>query len=175
MGSAQCAEVATFDTSTLKGIFDDPEFINFVNKNTTLGADGKRTINQGSDLANFTLYNDERITPLGVVDGGILNSLASGSSSVSFSANILRMIENFLGASENDKRIASGAMYVNSASNADWQTYKYAQRYVSLARAVEALRMYAGDSTAYNNIYGFEGDENPVVAFIDSYYQTARR
>ena len=80
------------------------------------------------------------------------------------------MIRNFMGASDNNKRIASGAAYVNSASNPDWQVYKYAQRYVSLARATESLRQYADDSTAYNNILFFEGERNPVIAFTEEYY-----
>jgi len=175
VGSAQCAEVATFDTSTLTNTFNDPNFKEFVEANTTLSASGKRTINKNSTLADFILYNDERTTPLGVTDGGILESLSQGTSSVSFMSNVLKMVENFLGASESDKRVATGAEYVNSSSNVSWQNYKYAQRYVSLARATEALRQYSGDSAAYNNIYGFEGNENPVIAFINDYYQTARR
>ena len=84
------------------------------------------------------------------------------------------MIKMLLGTSESDQRIASGAAFVNSTSNDDWQTYKYAQRYVSLARATASLRKYAGDSTAYNNIQFFEGSENPVVAFTREYYASQR-
>ena len=106
------------------------------------------------------------------MDGGILDSLSSGGyGSVSFITNILQMIESFLGTSESDKRIASGASFVNSVNNPDWSQYKYAQRYVSLARATAALRQYSGNSTAYNKIEFFEGKENPVVAFLDDYYQ----
>ena len=174
VGSAQCSEVATFDTSTLKDTFNDAAFIEFVDNNTTLSASGKRTIDKGSVLADFILYNDERTTPLGVVDGGILNSLGNELSSVNFVSNILEMIRSFLGSTDTEKRIASGAEYVNSSSNPNWGQYKYAQRYVSLARATESLQQYAGESSAYNNIYGFEGSENPVIAFINDYYQTAR-
>ena len=78
------------------------------------------------------------------------------------------------GTSESDKRIASGAAFVNSVDNEDWQTYKYAQRYVSLARATASLRKYADGSTAYNNIQFFEGLENPVVAFTREYYASRR-
>ena len=167
VGSAQCAEVATFDPSTLKDTFNDKGFIDFVNNNTSLSSSGKRTINRDSVLADFVLYNNERVTPLGVTDGGILESLSNGSSSVPFISDIIGMIKSFLGASESDKRIATGAEYVNSSNNPSWQNYKYAQRYVSLARATESLRQYAGESTAYNNIFGFEGNENPVIAFIN--------
>lgn len=170
VGSAQCATIATFDTSTLNDPFNDAGFINFINNNTTLNSSGTRTINRGSTLANFITYNNERTTPLGVVDGGILESINTGASKIHFTSNILEMIKTWLGASDANKRIASGAAFVNSSSNADWQTYKYAQRYVSLARATAALRQYAGDSTAYNNIEFFEGAENPVVAFLQDYY-----
>ena len=170
VGSAQCATIATFDTSTLNDPFNDAGFVNFINNNTTLSGSGVRTINQGSVLANFITYNNERTTPLGVVDGGILESLKNGSAKIPFISNILEMIKTWLGASEKDKRVASGAAFVNSSNNAEWQTYKYAQRYVSLARATAALRQYAGDSTAYDKIEFFEGSENPVVAFLQDYY-----
>lgn len=173
VGSAQCAEIATFDPSTLKNTFNDPGFIAFVENNTTLSSSGKRTINDGSVLANYILYNDERKTPLGVMDGGIIDSLSNSSNSVPFVTDILEMIKKFLGTSDTDKRIASGAAFVNSTANPDWQTYKYAQRYVSLARATAALQQYSSDKTAYTNIRFFEGNENPVVAFLDRYYSIA--
>lgn len=172
VGTAQCSEISTFDTSTLNDPFNDAGFKRFVEENTTLSG-GTRTIDEDSVLADFIKYNNEKITPLGVIDGGILESLNSGSSSISFVSDILSMIKNFLGTSDNDKRIANGAAFVNSSKNSDWQKYKYAQRYVSLARATAALRQYAGDSTAYNNITYFEGTNNPVIAFLDNYYKTA--
>lgn len=168
VGSAQCAEIATFDTSTLNNPFNDAGFKSFIENNTTL-IDGTRTINDGSVLANFILYNDERKTPLGVTDGGILESINSGSTSISFVSDIVTMINNFFGISDSDRRIATGEAFVNSSMNEDWDTYKYAQRYVSLARATAALKQYSNDSTAYNITY-FEGSRNPVVAFLDEYY-----
>ena len=173
VGSPQCAEIATFDPSTLNNTFSDPGFIAFVESNTTLSASGVRIINPDGLLADYIRYNNEKKTPSGVMDGGIIDSLLNGSDSVSFTTNILEMIKKFLGASESDKRIANGAAFVNSSANPDWQTYKYAQRYVSLARATAALRRYSNDKTAYNNIQFFEGKENPVVAFLDRYYNVA--
>ena len=172
VGSPQCAETATFDTSTLNDPFNDDGFRSFIEANTTLSG-GTRTINENSILAKFIIYNNERITPIGVVDGGILDSLSSNSSSVSFVSDIIGMIRNFFGVSEIDKKIATGAAFVNSNNNSSWQTYKYAQRYVSLARATASLRKYADNSTAYNNIEFFEGSENPVAVFTAQYY--ARR
>ena len=170
VGSAQCAEIATFDPSTLNNPFGDAGFINFVNNNTSLNESGTRTINSDSALADFIIYNNERKTPIGVMDGGILDSLVNNSDSIPFLGDILSMIKIFLGADENDKRVATGAVFVNSSANPDWQNYKYAQRYVSLARATESLRQYSNNSTAYNNIMFFEGDYNPVMAFLESFY-----
>ncbi len=175
VGTAQCSEIATFDTSTLNDPFNDAGFISFINNNTTLDASGARKINEDSVLAKFILYNNRRETPLGVMDGGILDSLSEGSSSIPFVSDIAKMIEIFLGTSEDNKRVATGEAFVNSNSNADWQTYKYAQRYVSLARATAALKQYSSDETAYNNLKFFEGKENPVVAFINNHNSVASR
>ena len=170
VGSAQCAEIATFDTSTLNDPFNDAGFIEFIENNTSLSSSGTRTVKNGSILSEYIIYNDERKTPLGVIDGGMIESINNGSSSVSFMSDILGMVKGFIGASDNVKKIASGAKYVNSQNNPDWQTYKYAQRYVSLARATATLKQFGGNSTAYNNIKFFEGEENPVVAFLKDYY-----
>ena len=143
--------------------------MSFLENNTTLSSSGVRKINEGSDLANFILYNNERKTPLGVMDGGILDSLNNESSSIPFLSDIAEMIEIFMGTSEENKRFASGEAFVNSSVNPDWQTYKYAQRYVSLARATAALKQYTDDKTAYNNMKFFEGSENPVVVFIENH------
>lgn len=169
VGSASCSEIATFDTSTLNDTFHDSEFVSFVNENTEL-ENGKRTIKKDSVLADFIKYNNERITPIGVMDGGILDAIKNKASSLSFVSNIISLIKAFLGSSDEDKAIATGKVFVNSTSNPDWNKYKYAQRYVSLARATDALRQYDGDETAYNNLQFFEGGENPVIAFLNDYY-----
>lgn len=169
VGSAACSEVATFDTSTLDDPFNDGDFMAFVEENTTL-ENGKRTVKPDSTLATFIKYNNERITPIGIMDGGILESLQGGSSSIPFISDIVSMIKIWLFSTDEDKAIATGRVFVNSGSNPEWEKYKYAQRYVSLARATDALRQYDGGETAYNNIKYFEGPENPVVAFLNDYY-----
>lgn len=169
VGSLHCSEVATFDTSTLNDPFNDSSFMNFVEQNTELNSSGVRVIKRNSALSKYILYNNERITPIGVMDGGILEAVSSDSS-IPFLSGFVRMVRLLLGASEEDKGYASGKVFVNSGANPDWQEYKYAQRYVSLARATAALRKSSGSSTAYNNIRFFEGTENPVVAFLADYY-----
>ena len=104
------------------------------------------------------------------MDGGILKSLDNKSTKISFESNILEMIKTWLSSSDADKRIASGEAFVNSSQNEDWKKYKYAQRYVSLARATASLRRYTNNPTAYNNIEFFEGPNNPVMAFLEEYY-----
>lgn len=169
VGSAACSEVATFDTSTLNDTFNNSEFIAFVEENTNL-ENGKRTIKKDSLLADFIKYNNERITPIGIMDGGILEAIKNKSTSLSFISDIISMVRAWLGASSEDKTIATGEAFVNSTTNPNWNKYKYAQRYVSLARATEALRQYDGDETAYNSLPLFEGTENPVIAFLNDYY-----
>lgn len=150
VGSATCSEIATFDTTTLEGIYDDPGFIDFINKNTTISGN-TRTVNSGSVLDLFIKYNNKRITPIGVMDGGILSSLKSGLFSIPGISSIADMIKNTENSNESEKRIATGEAFVNSSSNADWQTYKYAQRYVSLARATEALKRFSDDESSYSS------------------------
>ena len=159
---------ATFDTSTLNDIYNDAGFINFVATNTIL-ENGVRKVKNNSMLMNFILYNDERITPVGVVDGGILESLTKKYGTITFVNNILDMVKTSLNIDEDQKKIASGEMFVNSETNQEWENYKYAQRYVSLARAQESLRQFDGNETAYSDLKYFEGTENPVVAFLNDY------
>lgn len=169
-GSVGCSEDATFDTSTLNNPYGDPGFIAFVEANTTINESGQRVVKNDSLLKDYIIYNNERITPIGVMDGGILESLLSGSIKIPFISNIISMIKAWLGASDEEKAIASGKAFVDSSLNGDWNTYKYAQRYTSLARAADSLRQYDGGETAYNNLKYFEGAENPVIAFIKDYY-----
>lgn len=172
VGSAACSEVATFDTSTLDDPFNNSDFMAFVEENTEYNG-GKRTVKEDSDLANFIKYNNERLTPVGIMDGGILEALQGDSPSIPFISDIIAMIKIWLFSTDEDKAVATGKVFVNSSSNPDWEEkYKYAQRYVSLARATDALRQYDGDSTAYTNIKYFEGSENPVLAFVREYRAT---
>ena len=175
VGSASCAAIATFDTSTLDDVFNNAEFEKFVNENTSLDSSGNRTIKPGSDLATYIQYNDERMMPVGVMDGGILQSLNGGSSFIPFMSDILAMIKTFLGSSTKDQAIASGAAFVNSTNNANWKTYKFAQRFVALDRARSILRQYDGDATAYSNLKFFEGNESSVLAFINQQKNVANK
>lgn len=166
VGTAQCSESSTFDTSTLNNPQEDPGFISFVEQNTTLDSSGNRVPNKGSALENFIKYT-KRTTPLGIIDGGILESLTNKTSSIPLISNVVGLIKNFLGASQDDLSIASGKAFVNSKSNPLWDSvYKYAQRYVSRARAIALLRQAADDENAYMDLPFFEGKDNPVIALF---------
>ena len=171
VGSTHCSTIATFDVSTQHDPYSNPEFISFVNNNTYLDASGNRVVKPNSYLAKFILYNNRRVTPLGSIDSGILYSLKSQSGILSFFSNIVTSIELFRNASAEEKAIATGSAFVNSASNPYWNQYKYAQRYVSINRAVTALKQHSSDETAYQNLTGFEGSIDPVLAFIEQYDQ----
>lgn len=167
-GTVECLDNVTFDTSTYNDPFNDPGFISFVENNTVL-ENGVRRIKKGSDLEGFIIYNSGRETPTGIIDGGILESLKNGSSSIGFTSDILGMVKTFLDTDDLEKKIASGEVFVNSSSNPYWKIYKYAQRYVSIARAAAALREYS-EGTAYQNLRFFEGNQNPVIAVLEEYY-----
>lgn len=174
VGTVHCSKITTFDTSTQNDPYNNPEFINFVNKNTYLNSNGERVVKENSDLAKFILYND-RQTPLGTIDAGILYSLEHNDSFVSFIPDQKTTIELLRNATPEQKAIASGAAFVNSAENPYWEKYKYAQRYVSIARAVAVLKQYSSDATAYTTLTMFEGKNNPVVAFLNNHNNIANR
>ena len=167
MAWANGLPAVTFDTTTTNA-FSDSGFEAFVNENTTINASGNREIIDGSSLGKFIKNNVDKLTIDGVTDAGVLESKDSNSLKIPFISDIVSMVKNFVGASEEEKREASGEAYVKSSSNRDWDTYKYAQRYVSLARAQDALRQYDGDVAAFSNLKFFEGTENPVIAYLES-------
>ncbi len=174
-GSIYCSPIASFDTSTQYDPYNNPEFQKFVNANTYLDKSGNRVIREGSYLANFILYNDDRESPLGVNDASILSSLRSNSAILNFFADIAESIGFFKEANAEQKAIASGSAFTNSASNPYWDQYKYAQRYVSVNRTLNILKQYSSDPTAYNNLQFFEGSTDSVLAFRENYYATHPR
>lgn len=171
VGTVHGSAIATFDTSTQYDPYNNQEFQDFINNNTTLNASGNREVKPGSYLAKFILYNNERKTPLGTIDAGILSSLKENSSFLSLFTNSVDSVSLFNSATDEEKQIASGAAFVNSSNNPYWNNYKYAQRYVSINRALSTLKQYSSDKTAYNDLKGFEGTDNIVLAFTEKYYE----
>lgn len=183
-GSPHCVEVAVFDTSTLNNPLNNPEYLNFVSENVDNDAAigdsvGNSAIKVGSKLAGFIKNNIRRVTPVGITDGGILSGNddeATSTESVPFISDLHDIIISWSNNTFNTdkKKAATGELFANTASNVSWSVYKWAQRYVSLARAQESLRQYAVnyDGRVAYNIKTLEGDENPVIAFIRDYCST---
>ena len=185
-----CSRNETFDTSTLKSnIFDDAGYQAFLSKNI----DENNKVVEDSVLAKFILYNNKRQTPVGVTDGGILDTLENkntgdGSGKIpyirTFTEKIFAWMKSLFGLDkpkEENVNIASGQAFVNDpANNPYWNgkegdgsdSYKYAQRYISLARAKSSLRQYDGGENAYVDIPGLGGKEDPVMAFIKEHKES---
>lgn len=173
VGSPQCSMVATFDTSTLDDPLHNSEYLAFVQNNTE--GNGESIINN-TKLANFIKNSIRRTTPVGITDGGILTEgigEINSNDSVPFVTNISAAISGWFNNTFNTevKRAATGELFVNSSTNNDWSTYKWAQRYVSLARAQDSLRKYAVnyDGRVAYDIDTLSGTNNPVIAFIRQY------
>ena len=173
VGSSHCSMIATFDTSTL----DDP-LNNQVYKRMQADwtDDDGITVKANTALTNFIKNNIKRKTPVGITDGGILvggTEDTKENESVSFVSSVVDMVKAWWNNSTNNKtaRAASGELFVNSSSNADWETYKWAQRYVSLTRAADSLKQYAVnyDGRMAYNFGEFAWEENPVLAYIHEY------
>ena len=171
---ATCSMIATFDTSTYGGtngqIYSNSDFQNFLNNNVE--PDG--TIKEDSNLAMYINYNELRHTSMGLTDGEIVENYQKQENGVlRIVIKALTAIRNLFGAAEKADNgeipdEATGATFVDSSKNSDWEkTYKYAQRYISLARAAETMRQYDGDETAYN-FYGF-GLGNPIARYIEEH------
>lgn len=178
-GSATCAETTTFDTSTYGGekgmIYENGDFSKWKGENLDCDAQNNCEIRDDSFLKKYINYNYGRMTPVGVVDGGILESYDESKKTTVWE-KIKSFVSNLLGLSEkaakgelgdDEYKLATGAEFVDNGGE-DWNNYKYAQRYMSLARAADAMRQYDGDLTAYN-FDGF-GLNNAVVAYISELY-----
>ncbi len=171
VGTAHCSLIASFDTSTQHDPYNNSDYLNFVEQNTYLDESGNRQVKKDSYLADFIIYNNNRISPFGTTDGGVLSGIKSGSDVLRALSDPSTLISLFNESSEEDKAIATGAAFVNSSSNPYWNNYKYAQRYVSINRAVSILKAYSTDQTAYQSLPGCEGTINSVLAFTEEYYK----
>lgn len=196
VGTAGCSRNETFDMSTLD--INDPEFLRVLGDNVEEQGDGTYRVKDGSAFQKFIKYNVGRITPVGVTDGGIIKAInESGSSKegedgdnvgstgstykdIPFISRVSELLGSlwqkittlFTGKNET-LDIATGAAFVYKKGDDNygyWNEFKYAQRYVSMVRATNALRMYDGDATAYSNV-PYVGIDNPVLACLNEYYE----
>ena len=117
--------------------------------------------------------------PLGISDGGILEALDKQTDEdgnffgwiVSEIVKAIKSVVNLFGVIQDvDKNKvpdeATGKAYLDSSeTQEDWEKfYKYAQRYISLSRAAQDMRMFDGDETAYN--YDYFGTEDVVAKYL---------
>ena len=170
VGTAHCSLVASFDTSTSHDPYNNQSYLDFVDQNTYLDESGNRQVKDGSYLANFIIYNNNRVNPFGTTDASILAAIKNHFGFLEFLNDPAIAISLYDEASDEEKALATGAAFVNSASNPYWNEYKYAQRYVSVNRAVSVLKAYSTDQTAYQNLPGCEGTINSVVAYENKYF-----
>ena len=144
-GNVYCTALVTFDSSTVDKIFTS-EYRNWVAAQT-----GTSSSSSIYELFKGT-SNDE--------DKALGAYIAYNTKRVSP-----------YGVTDTNLDDSTGEEFVNGGSS--WGTYKYAQRFVAVARAVSQLTEFADDKTAYNFIPGFEdydGTTTPVVAFLEDYY-----
>ena len=170
VGTAHCSLVASFDTSTSHDPYNNQSYLDFIDQNTYLDESGNRQVKDGSYLANFIIYNNNRVNPFGTTDASILAAIKNHFGFLEFLNDPAIAISLYDEASDEEKALATGAAFVNSASNPYWNEYKYAQRYVSVNRAVSILKAYSTDQTAYQNLPGCEGTINSVVAYENKYF-----
>ena len=175
-GSPTCSMIATFDTTTYDGIYQDQNFINYINKNVECDSTGVCEIidKDSKSLAKYVNYNENRNTPVGLTDGAIVESVKNSESVFKKIWNAVANLFNTIVGIDNGEvpDEATGKAFVDSAANNDWnngEQYKYAQRYISLARAAETMRQYDGDETAY--VFEGFGKGDPVARYIDKLNQ----
>lgn len=183
-GTATCQQNQTFDTSNYKElIFYNDKAKAVLDRNVRQRPDGTWEIIEGSDFEKFAKYNVERTTVAGAVDGIILEDLNNGESETLGMFDLRRVFNNFMkligfynngeSGDSNERRLASGEVFVNTFFNDEWETtYKYAQGYFSAVRALNNLRSHDGDKTAYGDI-PYVGYGNPVLALYERLHQEA--
>ncbi len=170
-GNIFCSTSPTFSVETILNAYSDQNFIDFVNKWTYLNSNNKRVIknDKNSPLYRYLVYYSEQITNPGNTNANVLSSLKSSSSNSSI---IAKFIELFHSATPEELAIANGSEFLNSSTNAKWSSdYQYAQTYIILSSVLDQFKMFTSDKTAYNNVELFEGGANPVLAFLDQYYE----
>ena len=183
-GSPTCSMIATFDTTTYEGIYQNADFQNYISKNLDCD-NGNCKVVENSDLAMYVNYNEERTTPIGMSDAGIMEQYTEQKKNEdgtvvgrvvgkigSFFAKLFGLSQK----ADSDPSLipdeATGKAFVDSSKNENWNDkaqYKYAQRYISLARAAETMRQYDGDETAY--VFEGFGTGDPIARYINELNQ----
>lgn len=193
-GSAQCVAINVFDTSSYdneKGMIfaEGSSFMEWLPENIECDDDNNCTVKKGSALAEYLTGKTNSTTPLGMMDGAVLDMvedtgdgscrLKDAEKSDGFFKKALNLLRNLLGLSEKaaknelsecQKSFASGARFVASKDNEWWEKYgKYAQLYILFSNTGEANEMFDGETGAYN--FKWFGKTNAIAKFLDELNQ----
>lgn len=177
-------------------IYHDADFLKFIEDNVECDDKNNCEINDkvtcekifsdcndnNTMLAKYIIFNENRNTPVGLSDASLVEEKKEWDNmNQSAIKRVWASIKSLFGLIDRIDyglvpKEATGKEFVYSEKNLDekgnkrWEKYKYAQRYISLARAAQALRQYDGDETAY--VFDGFGNGNPVARYIDKLNQT---
>ena len=178
-------------------IYQDEDFLEFIKENVECDDENNCEINdketckklfgdcgdEKTMLAKYITFNENRNTPVGLSDASLVEDKREWENmNQSVLKRVWASIKSLFGLIDRiDYGLvpeeATGEEFVYSDKNLDengnrrWDNYKYAQRYISLARAASAMRQYDGDETAY--VFDGFGKGNPVARYIDKINQTS--
>lgn len=161
-GDMYCNPITTTDTTTLDIAPNDTTYVNVITKQLEdCDDEGNCKIKKDGNLAKFIKYCDDRDSPYGAVDAGILRELAKGGtiSTILGSLPIIGDLIDIFDAAQDEANMAwaNGQNCVNSSANPKWDSeFKYYQRYVQDQRILEQLGAY-------------EGSTSPVVSYLEEY------
>lgn len=159
-GDMYCNPITTTDLSTLDISPDDINYINAIKDQMDCDEEGNCKIHKNGDLAKFVTYCDDRDSPYGAVDAGILGDLQKGGTVTMIlgSLPIIGELTDIYDAAQDEAHLnwANGQYCSNTPQNPYWETFKYYQRYVQDQRLLEQLGAY-------------EGSQNPVLSYLEEY------
>ncbi len=175
-GTGTCATIGVSDTSTYENAYSNMQ--SWLSDNVECNGDNCSP-KKDSSLEMYIKYHEMNHTPSGITDGEVLKAIESANEGGSIFSRawralkgLLRNISSLFGIDSVLKNKgyevppeATGESFV--VGGEEWEKYKYAQRYIGLARAAETLRQYDGDETAYN-FSGF-GLGNPIARYINEH------
>lgn len=183
VGDAYCTPITTTDLTTNDIEPDDATYQKILRENGLVcNGNGDCKITPSSNLAYYVSFCNNRYSPFGIFDAGIL-SVFGASAAVTNTIptvpdtvtrtilgifnitvpGIIDIIDNLAALDPRNQMWASGAMCVNSTENPYWNNeIKYYQRYVEDMRIIEQI--YDNDGTSTEDSF-----TNPVTAYQEEY------
>jgi len=184
-------DLSIYESSEFQAFIEDNVTCDVNNKNCEINdkEQCKKIFGECNDdkviLAKYVTFNENRNTPVGLTDASLVeNKKQWESMNQGWLKRVWASVTSLFGliGDIDDGDVpdeATGKEFVYKASNGVasagdednmWNKYKYAQRYISLARAAEAMRQYDGDETAY--VFDGFGTGDPVARYMDKLNQT---